>query len=240
MLALSLAEVDEAALLAMCADRRGETSTLEWKEQLPDASDRQKHELAKDVAGLANLDGGDLVFGVAEAAAQAERLAPISGETADAAERRIRQILDSAVEPKIVGIDVRSIPVSGGFVLIVRVPSSFDGPHAVWVNSSRRFVVRNGTLVSDMSYEQIRSAFDRNATLQEQGRQFRAERLALIEAGRTPVPLVGEGPIAVLHVLPISGLARRQTLDVPGLLNGLGLRTYSVARALEPSACRED
>ena len=44
-----------------------ETDDLEWKTDLPDPRDPSKtHELAKDVAAMANAGGGLLVYGVAE------------------------------------------------------------------------------------------------------------------------------------------------------------------------------
>ncbi len=222
MLANTLAEVDESALLAMCAERRGETSTLEWKQQLPDTSAAGKSELAKDVAAFANLDGGDLVYGVAEVAGEADRLIPLEREVPDAAERRIRQVLESAIEPRIPGIEVRVVPLSAGYSLLIRVPASFDGPHAIWVNSSRRFVVRNGTGTSDMTYDQLRSAFNRTASLQEQVRTFVGERLRLLRSGAAPVRIPSGEPLAVLHIVPLSGLAGRQLWDVVPLSRGNG------------------
>ena len=235
MLAANLDDVVEKRLAAMCGERRGETPTLEWKEQLPDPSDRQKHELAKDVAALANFDGGDLVYGIVEDDGQAVRIAPIlTAETADEAERRIRQVLESLVEPRLGGIQVKSVPIAaGGYVLVVRVPASFEGPHWIRVNNNRRFVVRNGTGTSDMSYEQVRGAFDRTATLREQGAQFRAQRLTSIRSGQTPVRLE-DGPLAVLHVIPLSGLARRQSLDVAALFRSA--RTYNLLRRVRTPA----
>lgn len=222
MLAATLDEIDESALLAMCAERRGETSTLEWKQQLPDTSAAGKSELAKDVAALANSDGGDLVYGIAEDAGQANRLAPLAGEAPDAAERRIRQVLDSTIEPRIAGIEMRAVPITGGYGLILRVPASFDGPHAIWVNSSRRFVVRNGTGTSDMTYDQLRQAFNRTASLQEQVRTFVGERLRLLRGGGAPVRIPVGQPLAVLHVVPLSGLAGRKVWDVVPLSRGNG------------------
>ncbi|TNJ38950.1 hypothetical protein FGF66_06705 [Chlorobaculum thiosulfatiphilum] len=64
-----------------------------------------------------------------------------------------------------------------------------------------------------MSYDQIRGAFDRTATLAEQARRFIANRRQNILNGETPVPL-RSGPKLVVHLVPIAGLAGRMSVDL--------------------------
>lgn len=217
MLPLSLDKIDEAFLLELCEEGCPESQTLEFKRELPGKQDQDKHEVCKDVVALANAEGGDLVYGIEEKDGVAYKIASISIEDADAAERRMRQVLDAGIEPKIHGLRIQQISVSEGYVLILRVPASYDGPHCIRTDKNskqqRRFVMRNGTMVSDMSYDQIRGAFDRTATLAEQARRFIATRRELIVQGETPVPLM-LGPQLVVHLLPIVGLAGRMTLDL--------------------------
>lgn len=217
MLPLSLDKIDEALLLELCEEECPESQTLEFKRELPGKQDQDKHELCKDVVALANAEGGDLVYGIEEKDGVAGSIVGITTESADVAIRRINQVLDAGIEPRIHGLRIQQIPVSDGYVLILRVPSSYDGPHCIRTNSNnkqqRRFVMRNGTMVSDMSYDQIRGAFDRTATLAEQARRFIATRRELIAKGETPVPLKA-GPQLVVHLVPISGLAGRMTVDL--------------------------
>lgn len=217
MLPLSLDKINEAFLLELCEEGCPESQTLEFKRELPGKQDQDKHEVCKDVVALANAEGGDLVYGIEEKDGVAYKIASISIEDADAAERRMRQVLDAGIEPKIHGLRIQQISVSEGYVLILRVPASYDGPHCIRTNSNnkqqRRFVMRNGTMVSDMSYDQIRGAFDRTATLAEQARRFIATRRELIAKGETPVPLKA-GPQLVVHLVPIAGLAGRMSVDL--------------------------
>lgn len=76
--------------------------------------------------------------------------------------------------------------------------------------------MRNGTSTTDLTFDQIRSAFDRTATLAERARGFIDQRLKLIITGKAPKHLI-EGPVAVVHVVPIAGLAGRQTVDLRAL-----------------------
>ncbi|MGH8576375.1 MAG: AlbA family DNA-binding domain-containing protein, partial [Gammaproteobacteria bacterium] len=213
MLLETLDRVSADLLRKLCDDRCPESDTLDFKRELPGGLDKDKHELLKDVCSLANTDGGDLVYGVEEKAGAASALVPLTGESADAARRRISQILDAGLEPRVQGLRLHHVEVTGGYVLILRVPASFDGPHCVRTNNNRRFVMRNGTSATDLTFDQLRAAFDRTATLAERARRFIARRLQLVIDHKTPKPLL-VGPLWVVHLVPVAGLAGRQTVDL--------------------------
>jgi hypothetical protein len=211
-----LEQVDANLLQKLCDDRCPESQSLEFKRDLPGHSDKDKHEICKDVAALANTDGGDLVYGIDEKAGSAGLISPITGESFDAAIRRIAQVLDAGIEPRIQGLKMRHIDVPGGYCIVLRVPSSFDGPHCIRTNQNRRFVMRNGTSITDMSFDQLRGAFDRTATLAERARRFIVDRLQLIADRRTAAPLM-TGPYWVVHLVPMAGLAGRMSVDLRGI-----------------------
>lgn len=213
MLLQPLDQLDGGLLQRLCDDKCPESQTLEFKRELPGNSDKDKHELCKDVAALANTDGGDLVYGIDESAGAAGAIYPISAEPSDAAMRRLAQVLDAGVEPRIQGVKMRHVDVPGGYSIVVRVPPSFDGPHCIRTNNSRRFVMRNGTSITDMSFDQLRGAFDRTATLAERARGFISDRLQLIAERKTTAPLL-TGPHWIVHLVPVAGLAGRRTVDL--------------------------
>lgn len=158
---------------------------MEFKREPPGMTDKDKHELLKDVSALANGDGGDLVFGLEEKDGVAHALIPILGERADALERRLAQVLDAGLEPRVQGLRWQRVGLEdNGYVLVLRVPPSFQGPHSVKVNQSRRFVMRNGTTTSDLTFDQLRMAFDRTASLADQARMFIKERTEALIQGR--------------------------------------------------------
>lgn len=216
MLPYALDKIDALVLDEICKQRFSESSTIDFKEELTKNNDQGKNELAKDVCALANADGGDLVFGIKEErdGGTAESVVPLRGESFDEASRRFLQTLEAWIEPKIRGLQIRNIPVDGGFAMIVRVPASFDGPHCTRNNNSqRRFVVRNGTITADMNYDQLRTAFDRTASLAVQARKFIAQRLLSSQERKMWRPMK-DGPIAIIEFVPLSGLAGRASIDV--------------------------
>lgn len=209
MLAPSLTAVDAGLLVNVCSSAWPESISLEFKRDAPGNSDKDKHELLKDVSALANADGGDIVFGINEVDGVASELLPITSEAADALTRRINQTIESGIEPRILGMQFLSVDIDGGYILVVRVPASFLGPHTIKVNNNRRFVMRNGTNTSDMTFDQIRLAFDRTATLAEQARRLIQERNELLKQRQTPKPLI-VGPIKAVHFVPLNGIAGKQ------------------------------
>lgn len=58
--------IDQRTIGQLIADGVAETQRLEYKEQLPGTTSRDKTEFLADVAAFANSSGGDLIFGVAE------------------------------------------------------------------------------------------------------------------------------------------------------------------------------
>jgi hypothetical protein len=214
VLLANLEQIDEAALQQLCTDKCPESGSLDFKREPPGNSDKEKNELLKDVCALANADGGDLVYGIAEADGAAGSIVPITGESADAAKRRIAQVLDAGLDPRVHGIKAHHVDVTGGYVLIIRVPGSYDGPHSLRVNGNlRRFVMRNGTSTSDLTFDQIRAAFDRSSTLAERAQAFIKRRLDGLVQNEGSKPLKS-GPRAVVHLVPIAGLAGRHSLNL--------------------------
>lgn len=217
MLPLTLPQLTEAFLAQVCEEQWPETQTLEFKAILPLNDEDARQEFRKDVCALANADGGDLVFGISEKVGRANAILAINGVNADATNRRLQQILESKVEPRIHGIQFHACPIAtGGFVLVLRIPSSYEGPHRFGPIAEHRFPIRNDTSTTDMTYDQLRNTFGRESTLLEKAAQFRARRVSRIASGQTPRKLAA-GVIMAVHIVPMCGLAGRANVDVAGI-----------------------
>jgi len=205
-------DIDADTLAELCESNAPETITLDFKQELYGSTADEKSEFLKDVCALANAEGGDLVFGIAEAKGGAGKVMPIAEPSADRAMRKMGQILDGSVEPRLPGFQWKHVHVEGGYVLILRIPKSLIGPHRFVVNNLSRFPIRNGTHIADMSYDQLRNAFGRTATLLEQAKSFRAHRLATIPNGLWK-PLPKDLPHFAIHLIPIESMTGRAAVD---------------------------
>lgn len=223
MIATKWSDIDDSTLQALCDDGAAESPTLDFKRTAPDArNEAARNEFLKDVCAFANSSGGDLVYGIETHEDVAVAPAPLFGETADQLWRRLTDMLNDYIEPRISGITCKTISFGDdGYAFIVRVPPSFNGPHRYRVRGANGvplhycFVTRAGTKTADMDYTQIRNAFDRTSTLAERAQQFRHERIERLKVGATPRPMQN-GPKSVLHFIPLAGLAK-SLIDVAAL-----------------------
>lgn len=64
---------------------------------------------------------------------QASALVPQPGNR-DEETRRVQDVLMNGIEPRVPGIQVHAVQLDGGFVVVIRVPQSWAGPHRVKTN----------------------------------------------------------------------------------------------------------
>lgn len=116
------------------AAKMPESDDLDWKSVLPRASaggDHHKDEFAKDVAAMANSDGGLIVYGVSElrGSGTADKLVPVGAKEADL--RSLRALAGSRIRPTVFGLDIFELgdEQDAGAVVVVHIPASEDAPH---------------------------------------------------------------------------------------------------------------
>lgn len=200
----NLNDVTQAHLQALIAELAEEGPNLDFKRGYPanwDAS--AKHELAADASAFANAGGGEIIFGMnQDDAGRASEICPLDINP-DQEALRARDLLLSQVEPRMPGVNVKTVSVStsagSGFALVIRVPQSWAGPHRVKTN--QHFFLRDGNGRRQLDMPEIRGLFLRSQSAAQRVRDFRTERLGKIIAGETPVP-IRDGPLLVLHLVP--------------------------------------
>src|ERR1700722_14955352 len=107
-------ELTEDIVREVCQQRWPESQTLDFKRELPGKDSRGRNEFLKDACALANADGGDLVYGIAELDGAANAPPPISNESIDSLRARLLQILDAGLEPRVSGIAMHEVLIDGG------------------------------------------------------------------------------------------------------------------------------
>jgi Putative DNA-binding domain len=147
-------------LEALVTNHVSEAFDLDFKAVLYGNADKDRRDLATDVAALANTGGGLLVLGIEEDR-QARAAAAPGVAVSDDEVRRILQVVGSLVVPLPV---FEPLPVlkpgeTGHGFLVVAVPRSPLAPHAVIVNQGLRFPRRNGTTTRYLSEPEVASAY---------------------------------------------------------------------------------
>src|SRR6266566_3869886 len=171
-------------LEALVPNQVSEAFDLDFKATLYGNADRDRRDLATDVAALANTAGGLLVLGIEEDD-QARAVAAPGLELSEADERRIRQIVGSQVVPMPV-LDVLRVedPDRPGYGLVlIAVPRSPLAPHAVVVNDGLRYPRRNGATTRYLSEPEVadayRERFARPRRQADRAREIEADALGV-------------------------------------------------------------
>lgn len=193
-----------------------ENTTLEFKRDLPGGGDDAKREFLADVSALANTSGGDLIFGIEEENGCASAIKGTGVQDLDAEILRLGNILSSGLEPRIRYTHL-VISCPEGTVLLFRVEKSWNAPHRVVFKAYDKFFARTATGKYPLDVQQLRRAFIENNTVTERMRNFRADRLASIVAGLTPVPMPRASKL-VIHLLPFDAFFSEPQFDLRGRL----------------------
>ncbi len=208
LLHLPLDAIIEQYLRDLIQTGARESLYIDYKRETYGGNDAARREFLADICSFANAGGGDIVIGMAEGEGVKKGVAidivPFKG-SADDELRRLEQMARDGIEPRIIGLAVRIVPVSGGVVLVVRIPKSYNPPHRVAFQGSKRFYARSSGGRYEPNVEELRNLFLAAPHLHERIRAFRMERIARIAAGETPVALYKGSPgRAVLHIVPYS------------------------------------
>jgi hypothetical protein len=217
-------QIEKSDIEQLVSDQVPEGLQLDYKEALPGDSREEKRELLCDVSAFANTSGGDLIYGIVERRDDGkptgvpERIAGLSGVNADQETLRIQSIIRDGIEPTLLGVQVKSISGFGlGPVIIVRVMASWARLHMVTPQGSGKgnpqFYGRHSGGKHRLDVHEIRAGFLASESQAVRIRNFRAERLSMILAGDTPVPL-RDWPKTVLHIYPASALTNLESVDV--------------------------
>src|SRR5690242_11124447 len=158
---------------------------------------------------MANAAGGAILYGISERASAADAASGLRFTDADAEIRRLSQVVQSGVEPRIAGIRFSTITLEDGDVLAVDVPQSFDAPHRYLFSGHSKFVQRVGTHVSELTYDQLRAAFDRSNQRLASIRQEWLADFGLTRLWRA----LPQRPICVIRLSSLLSADGRQTVD---------------------------
>lgn len=209
----------EKDLWNLINERVMEGRTVEYKEALPGSSDSDKKEFLADVSSFANTSGGNLYFGIREREGIPTDLVGLELQDADATILRLENLIRDGIEPRLPPLRIEKVDLTTSkAVLVIAIPRSWALPHAVRV--SGRFHARNSAGKYQLDVGELRRLFIQSESLAERLREFRRDRLALIEAGESPLTTQEPAKI-VLHLIPLQSFSPGILLDLVDLEESL-------------------
>lgn len=213
MIPKQLEDITLDDLNLLVTERRTEDKAIEYKLELPSNADSEKiSKLLKPVCSLANTDGGDLILGVRAEQGIPEELTGVNVENIDQLKLTLEHQFQNGIEPQIRGVHIKEVQLTNGsYTIVIRVPKSWTAPHRV--KSNARFYARNSAGCYELDVPQIKQAFLLTETVSSSIMNFRADRIASIVGGSSPVQLK-EGARVILHVFPLASFTDARKLQV--------------------------
>ena len=121
----------------------------------------------------------------------------------------------TGIKPRLPGVEIgeRIALSSGASAFAMRIPRSWTAPHMVVYAGRSAFYGRTSAGKYQLDVDQIRSAFALSQATKDRIRDFRADRIAQIAAGETPMKLARK-PVVVVHVMPLSSFEAENAISV--------------------------
>ncbi|MGZ6972124.1 MAG: AlbA family DNA-binding domain-containing protein, partial [Thermoanaerobaculia bacterium] len=154
-----------------------EGRAIEYKKELPGSSDSERKEYLADVSSLANAGGGNLLFGLAARGGIPVALSAIQTDDPEAVVARLESGAADGIDPRITGLSTKYLPCGAGFVFVMFVPQTWNGPHMVTFKGSSRFFSRTSFGKYPLDVRQIGEAFVAREELPQRMRALRASRV---------------------------------------------------------------
>lgn len=206
-------DVDASDIQKLIANQVSEGRNLEYKRDLPSDSNDARREFLADVTSFANAQGGDIIYGLAEANGVAAHIHGVDVENPDEALLGLEERILAGAEPRMPGVRLKWVMVDGRRLLLIRIPSSPIAPHRVVVAKSGKFHGRKSNGKYEMDTQELREAFTATEALPTRLRALHLE--AVDTAMRDELPAwLGEGPKAIVSVIPMNFFRQRLDLEV--------------------------
>lgn len=214
MIEQDIDKINESNLLSLINNGEPEGKTIEYKEFLPDNTDKNKLNFLAEVSAFANSAGGDLLIGIVEENGIAIDLKGVNNNNIDQEKLRLEEIIRYGISPKIPNIIIKAIELKNkNYIFLIRIPQSWISPHRVVFKGHDKFYARNSGGKYSMDVDELRISFNLSGTIKERISNFRMERISKILSNDTLLPLES-GPKIILHLMPLRSFSQNEYYDI--------------------------
>ncbi len=188
-----------------------ESRFIEYKRQLPAKNSDSVRKFLETVSSFANTQGGLVIFGIKDQQGIPGKLSPLVDFNPDQDVIRLENYTRDHLDPPLTSIRATPIQDDGEDFLVLEIPRSLNGPHAVWMNKEGQYWRRGtgGKYIMDVG--ELREAFLESDAWLKATEKFRQERVDRIIGARTGGRIENTGPAVLLHILP---LGPRHRIDI--------------------------
>jgi hypothetical protein len=127
-------------------------------------------------------------------------------------------LLRDRVEPRILGVRMQPVDLENGErVLVIRIPKSWNPPHAVLQNKSRLIFARNSAGVHEASVDEMRAMFNAGVDLLQRARDFQRNRQELVHGDKGPLGNLRHEGRLMVHIIPLGAFSQETAIDLKRL-----------------------
>jgi len=213
-----LEDITEEDIENLIINGEREGKTIEYKRDIPDETASSKKNFLGTISSFANALGGDLIFGIEENRETGEPLnhEGIDCDNMDQLVLRLNQIIRDGIEPIIPINLIKPWVVTQSndkIILIYRISKSWFRPHRIKYKTSHKFYTRasNGKVL--MGIQELRSEFLNSEYLIDRIKSFKQERLSIIFANDSFIPLFPTAKL-IVHIIPLISFEASEVLDI--------------------------
>ncbi len=153
-------DYDFQDILSLISSEAEESINLEFKAAGALAkTDEKRREITKDVAAMANSDGGIIVYGMSEIGHKAHEVSFVDGN--QYTKEWLEQVINSGIQRHIEGLRIYPVRKDGDIektVYVVKIPYSYNTPH---INKDKRYYKRFNFEATTMEEYEVRQLYDR-------------------------------------------------------------------------------
>ena len=217
--------ITEAMLEAVISRGTEETDDLDWKDRLPEQKSLATSDYLKDVAAMANIGGGVIVYGIDEEQKAATGRRDIA-DWSEGRERALKAVAISGISPPVFGLQFQCVGTEPARAVVMVVPATEDGPHLIFRDQYFGAPTRNGADTVWMRERQIETMYRARF---EARRASRKELKDLYDEAKSSAYVTTKDWAWFVGVarprLPSSKVVRRSRQDAVDLLS----RSYTTA-----------
>lgn len=196
-------DIDASVIQELVNAGAPETIHLDFKRDTYGSDNGAKKEFLKDVSAMCNTLGGHLIIGIDEdQQGNASSMTPFT-ENADDELLRLEQMARTGIEPVMVGLRMKKVPVDGGHIFVIQVPRSHNPPHRVTSGGSNKYYGRGSAGCHELSMEELRLLFGEARSVEERAKAFVSERFLRLQANDGAMPLPQENGLLTMHLVPL-------------------------------------
>lgn len=162
----------------------------------------EKKDFLRDISAMINASGGVILLGISDDG----EIEGVNIPDIDSYKRQMLQVINSNIEPQIIGVDFKLVQSNRKNIVMILVPQGDQKPYSLKINGEgREFLVRQNASNHHMSMSEIRRLFlltPSKEDINEEWRNWKIRKVQLVKGNKWFKPLMNTKCV-LIFIYPI-------------------------------------